>query len=168
MAKSKLTQLILDNASLLNIGTSNLSGEKILTAIAVVESDFGKCNRPRYEKSYDIGGTVYNLDKSGLYRGKWLEYGSLMACSYSSFQIMYMVACELGYKSSPIDLSNDEIAISWVIKLINRRILGVQNARLPQEIADAYNSGSCRDRFVPQVYVGKFMVVYADHKRYLQ
>lgn len=73
---------------------------------------------------------------------------------------MFVTAVELGFNGSPLDLWKDEIAIKWVIKLINERIIG-RGAKTLEEIADAYNSGNFRDSIVPEKYI-------ADLKRHYE
>lgn len=130
------------------------SGVRVLAAIAEVESSFGHFSLPRHEKSFDVGGPYFKKDL-------WTAWGSWAACSYSSFQIMFPVAVELGYRGSPTTLWDDEVAIHWVIEYIRKRILdrGCDNLH---DFADAYNSGSFRDAFVPQSYIAKFLSSYAD------
>lgn len=129
-----------------------MDGQVCLQALATIESAYGVYNVPKHEKAYDQGGIYFN-------RGLWAKYGSHAACSYSSWQLMYPVAVELGFLGSPAELMIDEKAIYWVIEYIKKRILDKGCLKL-QDLADAYNSGSFRDKIVPQEYIGKFMDNY--------
>lgn len=116
----------------------------LIAALAEVESDFGVANRPRYERQYDQGGFLYNRSKEQ--QERIIQWGAWAACSYSSFQIMYSTACELGYDRapwtrSPGDLFNDETAVIFVVEYIKRRILD-RGAKSIKEFAIAYNGGN--------------------------
>lgn len=129
-----------------------MDGELCLKALATVESSYGLNNIPRYEKAYDRGGTYYNAALS-------MKYGAWAACSYSSWQIMFPTAVELGFSGSPEDLNCDAIAIYWVMQYIEKRILNKGCTRL-QDLFDAYNSGTFRDTNVPQQYIAKCTDAY--------
>lgn len=136
----------------------NYDKEILLKTIATKESSYGKNNKPRFEKAYYIGGSLYK-NFNNTYRSLIEEYKKDAACSWSSFQIMFMNAYDMGYKGKPSDLSNDEIAIPFVIDYINKRILK-RNPKKLEDIFDAYNSGSFSDRVVPQSYISGSMNVY--------
>lgn len=145
MEKAKLIEIIKSNAKTLEQHFPFINGEAYLAATAQVESGFGKYAVPKYEKAYDLGGRYAHV-------GYWQKYGSHYACSYSSFQIMYPVACELGFMGSPYELSDDHTAILWVLELFKKR--GVrQNLSSVDEMADFYNSGSARDTMIPTKYI---------------
>lgn len=129
-----------------------LDGELCLKAIATVESSYGLNNVPKYEKAYDRGGIYYNATLG-------MKYGAWAACSYSSWQIMFPTAYELGFQGTPQDLCNDAIAVYWVCMLIEKRILD-KGATTLQELFDGYNSGSFRDKFIPQDYIAKGVDAY--------
>lgn len=131
----------------------------LLGTIAEIESGFGQYALPKYEKLYDFGEKYSD-------HAKWLKWGAWAACSYSSFQIMYPTACEFGFDSAPwnrnpMDLWDDEIAVLFVVDLLNTRILG-RGARNLFQIADAYNSGSFQDDVYPMEYINKFKVIYSQ------
>lgn len=149
----KLTEIIKSNAKTLEGYFPFVNGAAYLAATAKVESGYGKYNVPKYEKAYDLGGRYANV-------GYWQKYGSHYACSYSSFQIMYPVACELGFLGSPYDLANDETAILWVLELFKKRGIR-QNLSSVDEMADFYNSGSARDTMIPTKYIADIKHHYA-------
>lgn len=153
-AKAVLDKAILTHAPTLRVGFAD--PKRLLTAIAVVESGYGTYNVPKYEKAYDLGGRYGN-------KAEWLKWGALAACSYSSFQIMYAVAREMGYQGSPIGLCHDDVALPYVIKLLQRRILD-RGASTLADVADAYNSGNFRDSVVPTAYIAKFLAAYNESK----
>lgn len=124
-----------------------LDGECLLKALAMNESALGVYNVPKHEKAYDLGGTYGK-------RELWARFGSWAACSYSSWQIMYPVALELGFTGSPMDLWHDDTAINYVVELIKRRIIA-RGATDIKQVFDAYNSGSFKDSIVPHDYIEK-------------
>ena len=109
--------------------------------------------------AYCPGGYYYK--KSPEVRELWKRWGDSAACSYSSFQILYVVAIELGFGGSPIDLWYDEEACPLVVKFLNHRVIE-KNPRNLQDIADAYNSGTHRDRHIPHDYIRKFLTAYNE------
>jgi len=110
---------------------------RFLSALSMCESSGGIHRVPRFEPGYGPSGKYYNRD---LY-AKW---GAWACCSYSSFQILFTTATELGYTGNPVELHlKDEVAIVYTKKYFERRVfpktikfITLGNA------ADAYNSGS--------------------------
>jgi hypothetical protein len=150
----KLEKVIEAGAKMLQPMMPWADAAKLLKAIAMVESSFGLIAVPKHEKAYDWGGTYFRKDL-------WFKHGSLVAMSYSSFQIMYGVAVELGFDENrhPCELNDDEVAIYFVVDLIRKRILA-RGAQTLQQVADAYNSGSFKDGIIPSIYIAKFMDAY--------
>lgn len=146
---SNLTELCKSYGPTLEKVAPWLDGECLLKAIAMNESSLGAYNLPRFEKAYS-----YNYN--GLYanRDLWKRYGDWAAMSYSSWQIMYPTAVELGFTGSPIDLWHDATAINYVVELIKRRIIA-KGATEIKQVFDAYNSGSFKDLIVPKDYIEK-------------
>jgi len=154
-----LQDIIAENASLL-ANTQGFDPVKILTALAMNESDMGINKRPRFEKSYCVGSTMYQNDKD--LRNNYNLWGAWACCSYSSFQIMFQTAWELGYRGTPANLWDDSVAIVYVIRLLNHRILSkiTSCVNFLENVADAYNSGTFTDSIVPQDYIDKFVANY--------
>lgn len=127
---------------------------RLLGALAEVESSFGLEAVPRHEKLYDILGIYWN-------RELWRKWGSLSACSYSSFQIMYPVCIEMGMDPNvpPWHLMDDESAMPWVLEYINKRII-VSGCTRIEDFADTYNSGTFKDQNIPFDYISKFTTAY--------
>jgi len=152
ITKLHLSEICRTHGLVLEKSAPWLDGEILLKSIATVESSYGLNNIPKYEKAYDRGGIYYNTTLG-------MKYGAWAACSYSSWQIMFPTATELGFTGTPIDLCNDAIAIYWVIEYIKKRALD-KGATKIQEIYDAFNSGSFRDKFIPTDYIGKCTDAY--------
>ena len=148
-----IAQLIRQHAPLLKIP---LDPEAILWAIYKCER-YTKNNRnPRFEVAYAPGGRYYEVEHVKQAFDKW---GNWAACSYSNFQILFIVALELGYTGPPLALDKDEVALPLVTKYVNNRILK-KGADTVESVADAYNSGTHRDKNVPWKYIRKFRKHY--------
>lgn len=130
-----------------------------LGAFSLNESSGGKNNKPKHEAAYDIGGRYC--------KGKQLElvqeYGQAAACSYSSFQLMFICFYEMGFTPTPLQAGNDEYALPAVVKFFNKRIFKDGTANDVNFIGltgDAYNSGNWRDGNVPTDYIKKLIANY--------
>lgn len=163
-----LNLLIEKNAQMLQPSLPFAKAAPLLKAIARVESSFGCFNIPKYERAFDFNGAYFNNEQ----RERWLKWGAWAACSYSSFQIMYTSAAELGFDKapwnrSPADLMDDAVAIIWVIELIKKRILskGAQDIR---QVFDAYNSGTFKDLIIPHEYIEKATKFYHEYNGAVQ
>ena len=135
----------------------DIVADALLAAIAWRESGFGKHGGyPRVEQAYRPGGKLYRLHMPALYN----LYGDAAASSWSSFQIMFPTAAELGYRGEPWDLWDDTVAIYWVKKFLVRA--ADRGAKTVEEFADAYNSGSHKDRFKPHEYMADIKARYSQ------
>jgi len=130
-----------------------LSPQCILWALYHCEKYNSRNRVPRFEKAYAPGGHYYNASEEVVC--EYVKWGDSAACSYSNFQILYITAHELGYDGPPLALDRDSVALPYVTLLLNIRILK-KGAKTPEEIADAYNSGSFRDSNKPEAYMAKF------------
>ena len=137
----------------------SINPRALLMAIATVESDGGYYGGVlRVENSYaDRGRRYFNKD---LYK----MYGDAGAGSWSSWQIMYPTARELGFIGEPWMLWYDSVAIDWVIKYIENRIIRKANrigeVVTVRMVADGYNSGTPFDKNIPMQYIAKMMSAY--------
>ena len=137
-----------------------LNKKALLIAIAQNESSFGRNCTPRLEPAYDFGGFYFR--KSPILRMQYKEFGDLVARSYGPFQIMYIVATELGFgfKRHPEELQDFDINTEFAVQYINHRAL--RNAETVQDVFDAYNSGRSHDANVPTTYIQRGMTHYLD------
>jgi len=164
----ELTEIIKNNASKIDKFYSEklfhhfFNSINLLQTIATKESDYGHNNVPRYEPAYGPGGIYF---KANHVKNLYEKYGKDACCSYSSFQIMFITAFELGYRESPKALANDSIAIHWAIKYIQNRILKFNPLNLEQ-IFDAYNSGNFKDKNIPKEYISDCLGYYVIIKEY--
>lgn len=160
MSKAKLEKIIKSAALMLKPHLKFADPYGVLCAIATVESSFGTNNVPRYEPAYGQLGAYYNTEQ----KERYMKYGAAACCSFSSFQILYPTACELGFDSSPytrspLELTSDEVAIFYVIEYIKNRILA-KGADTLEKLFDAYNSGTFRDSNIPTNYIRVALQAY--------
>lgn len=142
----------------------------LLGAIMDVESSGGVNNCPRFERAYMPAGfrcTVQGLNIVGtgrnyneLVKSRWSVWGLASSASYSPWQILYHTAADAGYGGAPWLLWDPAIAIEWVKRSLQFKI-NRQKLTTVAEIADAWNSGSARDTFIPQEYVDHVLAAYA-------
>ena len=142
--------------------------EALLDAISVVESGGGYNNHPRFEISYAPEGEQFTVQGrlfkgtgrnfNNVVRERWKKWGMRSACSYGPYQLMYHTAADLGFNGPPELLTNESVSVIWARKLMERIV--ARGARTVDEVADAWNSGSHRDGFVPTDYINKVRRAY--------
>lgn len=149
--QEKVTDLIASHYKKLNQPRFELNRRALLMAIAANESSMGVDVFPRLEPAYDLGG--YYFKRSYLLRKQYERFGDQVARSYGPFQVMYLVAVELGFNTdrAPAELADFETNLEMAIKYLNRR--AIPHADKIEDLFDAYNSGSSRDANVPEHYI---------------
>lgn len=167
MDSQTLSAAIVSQAPNLQSAFPWVNAPALLSAICDNESSFGADCNPRLEASY-LRGSVrkyLGIDSSGA-PGRWYNpdswdaWGLYSACSHGPTQIMGATLWDLGYHDNPTNLSRDAVvAMIWTIRYIQARAEG---AATVEQIADAYNSGSYRDRFQPTAYMQELRLNY-DH-----
>lgn len=132
-----------------------INGFAVLWAIGGVESSFGTRAVPKFEKAYSYGGKYQNLD---LLR----KHGDLAACSLGPWQIMYPNVYQITYgEVNPLHMYEPTTALLVTAIWMQKNIIG-KGAKTIEEIADAWNSGSHRDSFIPTEYIAKVKSIYND------
>ena len=131
---------------------------QLLAALADVESAFGLNTVPNQEPAYDEGGRYYAMAQH--VRDLHKTWGSWAACSYGPWQILYVLAWEVGFRGAPGDLWTAAGSVEWVIRALNARALD-QGAATPEDVGDAWNSGTYRDKNRVENYRRKIAVAYA-------
>lgn len=132
-----------------------------LLALMQVESSFGVQNIARFELSYSRRSIAYK--KSKLLQDGHAKWGDLAACSYGPTQILWIVAAELGYNATPIELFHGANSIPYTVKLLNK--LAAAGGDSVEKLAAVYNAGlGCLKSKTdyPLDYVKKFVQVYGD------
>lgn len=165
IAAQSLTAAIVSQASNLLPAFPWVNAPALLSAICDNESSFGADCNPRLEASY-LRGSVrkyLGIDSSGA-PGRWYSpdswaaWGINSACSHGPTQIMGAVLWDLGYREHPDNLYRDPVvAIIWTIRYLTARAAG---ATTVEQMGDAYNSGSFRDRFQPVGYMHSLRINY--------
>jgi len=136
-----------------------MNAQAFLMAIADLESSFGEYGVPRFELSYSRSSIAYK--KSKLLQDGYREFGDLCACSYGPFQILWIVARELGYRDHPLNLWSGVISVPYVVEYINKFFnYGPKNE---MDLAAMYNAGPGvlkNRKNWPTNYVDKFIKRY--------
>lgn len=152
-----ISRLIKEHAPTIKDLPQTLDAEALLWALYHCERYDPNNKVPRFEPAYAPGGRYYASNQQ--VRINYASYGREAACSYSNFQILYATARELGYTGPPAALDSDSIALPYVCEYIHRRIFD-KGATTPEQVADAYNSGSYQDSNKPEKYIAKFRRYY--------
>lgn len=164
LIREDLIRIIEENAKGLSFPNPFLVDEALtlveprmmLAAFSLNESSGGYNNKPKYEPAYGPDGKYFNEMQSSLYD----EYGELASSSLSSFQLMFVIFRELGFKYSPQEATIDKNAIPAIIKYFNKRIFKNNEPNFLSMAGDAYNSGNWKDKNVPLDYINKLLKNY--------
>lgn len=146
-----------------------LDMNRLLLAIAEVETSGGINNWPRIEASYLplgfrctaqgrlITGSGRNFNR--IVESRWEttpeEHRLGTAASWSKWQILYHTARDCGYENLPYNLHDDAVALPWVRRRLE--VLWNHGARTPQDFARGWNGGNIHAKWVPDEYIAKFM-----------
>lgn len=129
--------------------------EALLWAIGWAESTCGRNNVPRHEGAYHRGGAYFNhvLDR---------EFGCAAHCSYGPWQIMFENVWSISKKEiTPEEMNDTLTALVVSVEWLNQRVIG-RGADTVAKIADAWNSGTHRDRIIPVEYIDKVAKKYSE------
>lgn len=170
-----MKRLIALNAGALNIGRPEVDPCRLLAAIAMVESHGGHDKRANYERAFDVHGRYFNEELTN----KWtagadpmlkLPMRYMVASSFGPWQIMFPVACELGFEGSPFELADPRTNLVWAIRYINRRCLPRMTAETEDgrvgQVASIYNSGRLPEKGRAIPYISKVIRHYRDPDLY--
>jgi len=143
-----------------------VDGATLLWAISGIESSHGRDRlHARQESNYSPGGLFYA--RSVDLQQSWKTHGVLAACSFGSWQVLYQVARELGFKGQPEELKDDRICCAMATVLILERLIRKQGAKTLTEVLDSFNSGSHRDACVPLAYIRNGTHLYLEGLPYV-
>lgn len=131
----------------------DVNREALLWAIGGAESSWGKWNVTRYERAFGWGGRY--ADKKLL-----RKFGDLAASSIGPWQVMFPNAWAITSGTvTPQEMMQPEVALLVTVDWMNERVIDRGAWSVPA-IADAWNSGTHRDSFVPHKYVAKVQKYY--------
>lgn len=161
VSKQRIDALCRIAPGLLTVVPSGIDPEKLMKAIAQVESTYGEHSNPKHEIAFDWGGKY--ADRTAL-----TTWGSDAACSYGPWQVMFPTAVRFLTGIAPRDLESPETCFLAAIGYLNDIFRRMARRQDPQrhdldEIADAYNSGNHEDRFIPADYITKLRAAYQKH-----
>jgi hypothetical protein len=129
----------------------------LLLAIAGCETAFGQqADFVRAEPAYMPGGRYF--EDSASLKLLYRQYGVAACSSWGPFQIMFIVAREVGFKGHPWELVQEETGARVALEVI-RRSVKIGSDTL-EKVLDAYNSGNSKDANVPFEYVRKGVTIY--------
>lgn len=151
-----------------------VSLERLLRAIAHVETSGGINNWPRIEVAYlpkgasvtvqgrVITGTgnAFTAEAARRYYGLPDESRLGSAASWSPWQILYHTAVEQGFDGLPHKLHDPLVAEPLVKKRLTK--IALRGAVKVEHFADAWNSGSFRDSIIPAKYIADVVRAYKE------
>lgn len=135
-----------------------MDSAQLLAALADVESTFGLNAVPNHEPAYDEGGRYFASAQH--VRDLHKAWGAWAACSYGPWQILFVLAWEMGFRGTPGDLWTAAGSVEWVIRALNARALD-KGAATVADVGDAWNSGTHRDANRVPDYRRKIAAAYA-------
>ncbi|HVJ09709.1 MAG TPA: hypothetical protein VM554_15130 [Acidisarcina sp.] len=133
----------------------SIDGPRLLWALSGCESSFGANCTPRHEMAYCIG--IYSHDPRVIELTR--EFGHDAHCSFGPWQLLLVNASSF---TTPEDFVRVDRCAMETASYINMRIIRAQKATTIEQIADAYNSGTWRDRSVPEKYIADCVHYYND------
>lgn len=132
-----------------------IDGRKLLWALAGNESSFGANVAPRHEDGYCYAGKYYDKQATA-------AWGCLAHCSFGPWQVMYP---NFDKGTSPLLAAiSPVVVVEAAVSLIQKHIVGAEQAATLEEIAEAYNSGDWHHKEIKQPvaeYIAKAVKNYA-------
>jgi hypothetical protein len=143
--------------------------DRLLRAIAVVETAGGRNNVPRFEVSYMPAGWAAEVQGrllvgtgrnfSPIARARWDKWGVWTSASLGPWQILYHTAANLSYLGAPWYLVEPGTSEQYVVGRL--RSIARGGATTIRQFADAWNSGSWRDANEVPAYTAAVEAAYA-------
>jgi hypothetical protein len=135
------------------IPAQGINPAALLHAIAEQETGHGARRlASKHEKGYCYGSVMYQGPNGGPLRQATWDYGCLAHSSFGTWQVMFIVASELGFEGDPVELREDAVCLEYVVRYLNRRILGKYQRPTLAAIAVKYNAGSGADGSIGTEY----------------
>jgi len=142
--------------------------DKLLRAIATVETNGGRNNWPRLEVSYIPAGLAFTVQGhtligtgkncNSITAPRWAKWGLGTAASWSWWQILYHTAADLGFEGPPNDLMDPGRCEPFVVGRLRK--IAMSGAATVRDFADAWNSGSWRDANLVPEYTAAVEAAY--------
>jgi hypothetical protein len=158
----------------LELDPTRVDRERLLGALAVVESAGGRNWQPNFEPAFWRDGRYWNAHLAEL-QNRWGQGADpemrpwcekAVACSWGPWQVLYVVAEELGYDGPPWGLTAPAVCLEYAIRLINRRIAPKVLADTPHgivvQVAGRYNAGGNWQSPVAAAYIKKVLRWYDE------
>lgn len=143
--------------------------DRLLRAIASVETNGGVDNVARYEAAYIPRGMAFTIQGhtvtgsgaccNAITWARWQKWGIRSAASYGWWQILYQTAADLGYQGPPQDLMEPGICEPFVVAYLKKK--AIQGARTVRDFADAWNSGTFTDENTVPEYTKAVEAAYS-------
>ncbi len=123
-----------------------------------MESSYGRQLGPLCgAAAYEPGGSYYHSDLEE-------RWGGSAACAFGPWQLVGANAATLRPETTPRELFRDPyLAAELSAEHLQRRVID-RGARTVAEIADAWNSGSHRDGYIPHAYIAAVQSAYDSHR----
>jgi hypothetical protein len=140
---------------------SGVSRKAVLAAICGVETSWGhRMHAGLFEPAYYRGGRYFRAPHV---MQAVAQFESLASCSFGPWQMLYIAAIEFGFTGTPCELIEPSTCAPLVVKYLNKR---TSHPTKPTDYADAWNSGTNRDDYIPHGYLDKFTVCYQEAVAY--
>jgi hypothetical protein len=143
--------------------------DRLLRAIARVETNGGRNNWPRVEVSYIPAGLSFTVqghvltgtgrNVNAVVAPRWAKWGLGTAASWGWWQILYHTAADMGFLGMPHELFDPGTSEPFVTMRLRKIAKG--GAATVRDFADAWNSGSWRDANLVKDYTDKVEAAYA-------
>jgi hypothetical protein len=127
--------------------------DKLLVAIASVETNGGRDNWPRVEAAYIPRGLSFTVQGhvitgsgaccNAITWPRWQRWGLGSAASWGWWQVLYQTAADLGYDGAPEDLMEPGVCEPFVVARLRK--IATRGAKTVRDFADAWNSGTFTD-----------------------
>lgn len=143
--------------------------DRLLRAIAKIETSGGRNNWPRVEVSYIPAGLAFTVqgriltgtgkNVNAVAAPRWAKWGLGSAASWGWWQILYHTAADMGYLGAPHELMTPGVCEIYVVARLRK--IAKSGAETVRDFADAWNSGSWRDANLVPEYTQKVEAAYA-------
>lgn len=144
---------------------ANVSNIHLLRALCMQESRYGEWPVPRHENGWCPNSQPRQWDLTHqIAVTRHQKWGCLACCSYGPLQALYHSLADADLCADPSPLYSLRLSFDLAVTLLRRKILR-DGCKSVAEVADSWNSGTSRDRFVPVDYVNAVRTHYETQLR---